>query len=236
MDKVYAVVEYNDKGFMVYADNYPGSFTRAKTKDEALLKLAADLDRFISWMNDLPFYKGEYEIDIVQEQQSKLNIEDGDTDIIFASEKNTISKSEYNRLKALAIKSATDFEKLYNSIPDINLPLKQARECFHGNMPVSAREMYYHTKDVNSYYFGELGVDIGNGMYMRNSRMAGFMGLESIDNFLHMPAVLGSYDEEWSVRKLLRRFIWHDRIHAKAMYKHSAELFGKEHIANPFKF
>lgn len=46
----------------------------------------------------------------------------------------------------------------------------------------------------------------------------------------------GSYDEEWSLRKVLRRFIWHDRIHAKAMYRMAVKTFGKDAIPDIFFF
>lgn len=46
----------------------------------------------------------------------------------------------------------------------------------------------------------------------------------------------GSYDELWSLRKVLRRFIWHDRIHAKAMYHMTVVAFGKESVPNIFLF
>ena len=46
----------------------------------------------------------------------------------------------------------------------------------------------------------------------------------------------GSYGEDWSLRKVLRRFIWHDRIHARAMYRMAIKVFGAESIVNPFYF
>lgn len=48
--------------------------------------------------------------------------------------------------------------------------------------------------------------------------------------------VEGSYDELWSVRKMLRRFLWHDRIHAKAMYRMAVKTFGRESVENTFRF
>lgn len=45
-----------------------------------------------------------------------------------------------------------------------------------------------------------------------------------------------AYDELWSLRKVLRRFIWHDRIHAKAMYRMAVVAFGKESVPNIFLF
>ena len=46
----------------------------------------------------------------------------------------------------------------------------------------------------------------------------------------------GSYGEEWSVAKVLRRFIWHDRIHAKAMYRRAFDAFWDADIDNVFHF
>lgn len=37
-----------------------------------------------------------------------------------------------------------------------------ARKTFYGAVPRTAEEMYVHTKNVNAYYFGEIGVEAGN--------------------------------------------------------------------------
>lgn len=67
-------------------------------------------------------------------------------------------------------------------------------------------------------------------------RRRGFEALEKRPDFLANPVVEGSYGEYWTLRKVLRRFIWHDRIHAKAMYRMAAGIFGAENIPNPFFF
>ena len=54
----------------------------------------------------------------------------------------------------------------------------------------------------------------------------GFALLEGRPDFLRNAVRLGSYDEEWTLRKVLRRFIWHDRIHGKAMYRMALNTFG----------
>ena len=41
--------------------------------------------------------------------------------------------------------------------------------------------------------------------------------------------------ERWTLRKLLRRFLWHDRIHARAMWRMAAPLWGSA-VADPFGF
>lgn len=105
-----------------------------------------------------------------------------------------------------------------------------------GTRPRTAREMYDHTKSVNSYYFAEIGVEADNEGTILECRARGFAALEQGQNFLTAPPVEGSYGEWWSLRKVLRRFLWHDRIHAKAMYRMGEITFGKGSIPNVFQF
>jgi hypothetical protein len=67
-------------------------------------------------------------------------------------------------------------------------------------------------------------------------RKEGFAKLEQQADFLLNTVYTGSYEEQWSLRKVCRRFIWHDRIHAKAMYKMAVKLCGAQNIENPFFF
>lgn len=64
--------------------------------------------------------------------------------------------------RALALRSAEDFLTLYCSIPDKTHTTLPQRETFYGDVPLTAEEMYRHTKNVNAYYFGEIGVEVGN--------------------------------------------------------------------------
>lgn len=66
-------------------------------------------------------------------------------------------------------------------------------------------------------------------------RQRGFALLESRSDFLENTVYHESYGEEWSLRKVLRRFIWHDRIHAKAMYRMAIKTFGED-VPNVFYF
>ena len=143
---------------------------------------------------------------------------------------------EYKKLKALALKSAQDFLALYDSVPDKHATAAPERKTFYGKVPRSADEMYAHTKNVNEYYFSEIHVDADNDGSIYACRKRGFEALEAKGDFLENVVVAGSYGEDWSLRKVLRRFIWHDRIHAKAMYRMATKVFGVESIVNPFYF
>lgn len=96
--------------------------------------------------------------------------------------------------------------------------------------------MYEHTKNVNEYYFAEIEVDADNSGTIYECRKRGFEALEKKPDFLQNAVIEGSYGEDWSLRKVLRRFIWHDRIHARAMYRMAVKVFGTENVVNPFCF
>ena len=96
--------------------------------------------------------------------------------------------------------------------------------------------MYRHTRSVNAYYFEEIGVDADNDGTILDCRRRGFEALEKHPGYLENSVVEGSYGESWTLRKVLRRFIWHDRIHAKAMYRMAVKIFGEAAVPNVFCF
>jgi len=176
------------------------------------------------------------EVEIVQEKKSDLQIADADSDVIFDDEQKPLTREEYLELKDLVLKSAEDFLHLYKSIPSKDESCLPERKTFYGAVPRTAREMYEHTKNVNAYYFGEIGVETDNEGTILECRKRGFELLEKTDGFLKNEVIEGSYGEFWSLRKMMRRFIWHDRIHAKAMYRMAIKTFGKDNVENRFKF
>lgn len=232
--KVSCIWEHNGGDSILFADNYAGAFTRGASRDLALQKMPAEIRSYIRWKGGL--IPDSFVCEIVQEKRSELTVSDADSDVIFDSERARLSQTDYAGLKALALRSAQDLFTLYQAIPDKNKSCLPARETFYGPAPRTAYEMYEHTKNVNAYYFGEIGVSADNEGTILECRERGFAALEGLPDFLHNAVRLGSYDEEWSLRKVLRRFIWHDRIHAKAMYRMAVKTFGDKSVPNVFQF
>lgn len=231
--QIQCVWEHNGDDTILYSDNFIGAFTRGESKKIALRKMPAEVASYLRW-------KGEPVPDslepvITQEKSSGLTISDADSDVLFEEERRSLTISEYQAQKALALKSALDFLTLYEAIPNKEESCLRARETFYGPVPRTASEMYAHTKNVNDYYFGEIGVETDHEGTILECRQRGFALLEQQPDFLKNQVFLGSYGEEWSLRKVLRRFIWHDRIHAKAMYRMAVKTFG-DGIRNVFQF
>lgn len=228
------VWEHNGNDTLLYSVDNVGAYSRGESLDVAISKIKSEIEAYSLWKNQN--FEHNFEIEIVQEKNSNLQIADADSDILFDSEKAPLTQEEYEELKALVLKSANDFYALYSSISDKNESCIPRRKTFYGDVPRTAHEMYEHTKSVNSYYFGEIGVDVDNEGTIYDCRKKGFELLEQKKGFLENPIIEGSYDELWSLRKMLRRFLWHDRIHAKAMYRMAIRTFGVNKIQNIFEF
>lgn len=239
--KIKCVWEHNGSDSLLYASNFVGAFSRGESKEIALSKMQEEVAAYLRWKNDV--LEGEAEavnasskVSIEQEWASDLKICEADSDVIFEEEREPLSMQEYEELRDLALKSARDFWRLYQAIPDKHSSAIPAKMTFIGPRPRTAYEMYEHTKCVNSYYFGEIGIEADNEGTIYECRKRGFDWLEQQEDFLNNQVFQGSYDEEWSLRKVLRRFIWHDRIHGKAMYRMAVKTFGQGSVPDIFRF
>ena len=231
---VSCIWEHNGSDTLLYAVELPGAYTRGKSLEDARSKMEAEAKSYLCWAGCTP--PEIIEVQIAADVPSDLQIADADSDVLFPTEQQPLTSAEYAQLKTLVLQSAADFHRLYQSIPDKHRVHGTARETFYGKVPQTAEEMYIHTKSVNAYYFAEINVDADNDGTIWECRKKGFAALEQQPDFLKNPVIEGSYGEYWSLRKLLRRFLWHDRIHARAMYRMAVQAFGEENIPNVFAF
>ena len=218
------VWEHRGDDTILWAMDCPGAFARGANLPEALKKLPDDLCAWSVWTGGaLMDYSG---IEIVADVVSGLDVRDADSDVLMESEFEPLSREEYERLRDMALGSAEQFLRLYESVPDPDSSANPVRQTFYGAVPRTAREMYEHTKNVNAYYFGEIGVEADNEGDIVDCRRRGFEALERQPDFLENRVFEGSWDESWTLRKLLRRFIWHDRLHGRAMVRMMERTFG----------
>ena len=222
--KISCVWEHKGEDTILWPVGYPGAFARGASLAEALGKIPEDLKAWSAWTG-LPVPELAEPV-IAAEVESGLDVRDADSDALVDGEREPLEWAEYVRLRDAALRSAERFFKLYESVPDPDRSENPVRQTFYGAVPRTAREMYEHTKNVNAYYFGEIGVEADNDGDIVSCRRRGFAELEKQPDFLKNPVFEGSWDESWTLRKLLRRFIWHDRLHARAMVRMRKRTFG----------
>lgn len=237
MAQIDVIIEYNDNGFLVWADNYPGAFSRGATRALAFHKLPAEVSAYAYWATgkSIPALNRDA-INVLHESRTCLAVEDADSDVLFPSERLPMSMAEYTQKKSLCLKSAHDFQLLFDSIPQKDRALLKSRKTFYGKIPQTAREMVAHTNDTIAYYATSMGIPYENAASLVENRKALFAAIEAQPDFLYPRVVEGDAHELWTLKKLLRRVLWHDRIRARALYRHAITFWQKERIENPYCF
>lgn len=134
------VWEHNCNDTLLYAVDYIGAYTRGESLEIAKAKMPGEIVAYLKWLGENT--SDNIEVLIVGEKASDLAIKDADSDVLFESEKAPLTSDEYEKLKALALKSAKDFLALYESIPNKSATAIAERKTFYGQVPRTADEMY----------------------------------------------------------------------------------------------
>lgn len=233
--KIRVILEYNEKGYLAYCEDYPGAFSRGASKEQVMDKIKQDLSCYLNWIGRKCYLLNTYQIEIVQSKQSSLAIQDADTDILFDSEKAPITIDSYRECKDLVLRSAFDFNTLYEAIPDKEFYNQPLQKTFYGFVPRSAKEMYEHTNEVTAYYMNGVGIHMELSEDIFQNRRLAMHLLDERSDLLHNNVIYADDGEAWTLSKVMRRFLWHDRIHAKAMHR-MANATWENAIPNPYCF
>ena len=233
---VRCIWEHNGADTLLHLEEHPGAYARGASLDEAAEKISVELFAYLRWRGVRCETAPEARPVIVQEVRSALCIRDADSGALFDSERTPLTMEEYSRLSALAMRSAHDFQALYDAIPSKRISALPQRMCFYGPAPRTAQQMYAHVRDVNAYFFDRIGAAADNAGSIADCRARGFAALEKQKEFLKNGVYTDGYGEQWTLRKLCRRFVFHDRIHARAMTRMAAATFGPGSARDVFFF
>ncbi len=238
MSESKAVLEYNDKGVTLWSLRYPGAFARGETAAEAVRKLPAACRRYRLWAK-LPIEAdaaGEEQVRCTRKIKVDAPVEEGFIAALFPEEKLALDMARYTSLKTLCLISSRDLEALFASIPQKDRALLKSRRTVYGKVPVTAREMLSHVIEAQRTWSTLFGVNLGESQGLLAGRKRLFAGLERQPGYLDGRLVTGPDGELWTLRKLLRRLLWHDALHGRALYRKAVTFWQKERIKNPFGF
>ena len=231
---VKCIWEHNGSDTLLWSDECPGACSRGPSLDIALAKLDAELRSYLRWSDSMTGCGAQFLPVIVEEHCSALDIADADSDVLFHSETGPLDAATYRRLKRLVLKSAADYQALHDAIPHRERLLFPARRTFYGSVPRSASALYRHMTGVNGYYWQNIGLDTPDSGVLLADREEGFRLLEARPDYLANPVYTAADGECWSLKKVLRRFLWHDRIHGRALYRRVVRMYGPGRVQDVF--
>jgi len=224
-------------GFII---ELPGAFVRGETERNALSKVHAEASAYSRWARSPS--EPPSEVMVVQRHNCKLHVEDADCEILLDADRGVMGKAEFKTLADLAIYSGETFDRIYaaSELKDW-VDTARIRLTFNGQAPKTIQEIFEHVNRTQKYYLSRAGLGLpeearDNFLEIRRNCLA---LLEELFNQTGNSTVFNVSDEEWTLKKILRRFIWHDRIHGKSIYRilrkqENLGLTGR--IEDPFHF
>lgn len=216
-DVVSIAFETNGKGYLGFIVEFPGAFVRGRTEQEALSKVDRESESYLMWLG--VDSEASYRTAVVQRHHSLLMVEDADSEILLDADRGEISDSEFDNLVDLVWYSGETVLKIYSNAEFKNwVDEARIRSTFYGENCTTIEEILVHINRCQYYYLSRTGMEF-EAREEDFMRIRGFC-VEKIRDFYrkHNNQLVFDVDNElWTIKKILRRFIWHDRIHAKAM-------------------
>ncbi len=223
-------LETNGRGFLGHIVNLPGAFVRGRTKYEALKKVPVEAERYLKWADKFPDSQRIFAffgtsnafkdqgLDIVQVHRTQLAVEEADSDILLDADREVLNREQFFLFRDLVIQSGDDVYTLSRESPEPNWS-DTAREgkTFYGKIPSSIKETLDHIDGVQTFYLSRIGIEAeprGTFLERRDHCMEKLAERFEKKSDGMVYRVDG---EDWTLKKVLRRFLWHDRIHARAM-------------------
>ena len=233
-------LETNGKGFHGFIVELPGAFVRGAKEEEALSKAQHEATSYLAWLGrelkQLP------KAHIVQTHQCKLTVEDADCEILLDVDRGPMSDREFQLLVELAKHSGASFAKLYDrtQLKDW-VDEARIRKTFYGQNKKTIKEIFDHVKRTQYYYLSRTGIAFSedDALPLMEIRELSFDSLAHLFSKEGNSKIYNVQNEEWTLKKILRRFVWHDRIHGKAITRiqeKQRKLGLIDRYEDPFRF
>ncbi len=214
--------ETNSLGYLGWIIDLPGAYIRGKTLADARLKISQEIKDYDAW---LEIQTNENKSYVETIKQCDLHVEDADSNVIFDIELEHFKDiNDFSYWCNKAVISGRKAEELYNKCrhKEIIDP-KMVRKTFYGDVYSTINGQFKHIVDVQNYYLCQIHEEIDVRMELAISRVKFVEQLKT--KYAEEGNKLYHYDEEdWTIRKIIRRIIWHDRIHSKAIERMEKRL------------
>ena len=217
--RISVAFETNGRGFIGFIVQLPGAYVRGKTEEEALSKVDSEVQSYAKWLGVEPPVR--YRALVSQRHTCALTVEDADSEILLEEDKSPTSDHEFMELHDLVSYSGETFHALFRSAELENwVDEGRIRKTFYGEAPRTIREIFDHVNGTQYYYLSRAKLRpkerVGDFLQTRQNCL---YSLRELFEQQCNDQVFQVDNEEWTLMKILRRFIWHDRIHGKAIVR-----------------
>jgi hypothetical protein len=216
-DAISIAFETNGKGYLGFIGELPGTFIRGRTEEEALSKIDREVKSYLRWLGVNQNWC--YDVVVVQRHRSSLMVEDADTEILLKVDKAIMSDEEFENCTDLAWYSGATFSRICSDARFSDfVDEARIRKTFYGENPRTIQEIFDHVKGCQYYYLSRTKTkfEAKEEDFMKIREFC-LQELEELYRKNNNHTLFEMDNELWTLKKILRRFIWHDRIHGRAV-------------------
>ncbi|HSH01529.1 MAG TPA: DinB family protein [Anaerolineae bacterium] len=231
----HAYLDFNEDGAcMAHILDLPGCFVRADNRELALLSLPTAMEGYQAWLRshgeDPEPLPADFEIEVVAEVTGEGGLHRGGRVGLFEPEKEPVSAAEVTSWLRLAAYNREELLTLVGGWPDSLLGWRPSED------EMSIHDVLVHIGDADGIYVTrilrptpaiqrkEAGMDWRQ--YLAVQREAAITQLRNLSeeerSWINVPDDHEG-DESWTVRKVLRRMVEHEREHMA----HIHEILGR---------
>ncbi len=211
---------------MAHVAELLGCYSMAKTSKEALEKIPSSIRQYLDWLRvhgePVPDSKEPIEIDVVKEVSTHVDVSDGDSEILLDHDQAPLADEELKTFLRLMNYAREDTIATLRHVSHETLDWKPDPTTKR-----SIREIVVHLAYVEFWYLGklwdesstegllELLAEIRKVVVERLNKLTPIERERKTTYYYPAPKP----PEEWTARKIFRRYLWHERLHSKTIAK-----------------
>lgn len=218
-----------DGSTQIFVQELFGCYSRSPTFDEAVAKAPLKIREFLDWLraHGEHIIESDYEIETEVSEIVRGNwpIKLGDSQALFKADLRPLGREEVERCIRYIGYAREDFMDLYLSAPGDALEWKPDQST-----PRHIKRIAEHVAEVDLFYIERLKArkfgDWPLGFLEASNELA-IMRLSNLSEdemncavSYHPPGGwTATKAEGWTTRKVLRRFVWHEKLHTSTAKK-----------------
>ena len=196
-----------------WALDWPGSYAAGQTRDEALRAFVEEIRDYWAWLRKhgeaAPPEDEPVEVEVVETFQAFKSSPDYEVDGFFAPDAEPVQVEEIPRYLRLLDKSRADLLEVLSQVPS------EVFEWKRDERTRTIRQILHHIARAEVWYLSCLPSSDPFPM-LHDTRTTAKAYLGNLDPVQRSGAVVNA-GEKWSARKVFRRFLYHERYHAKSI-------------------
>ncbi len=219
-----------DGSTQIFVRELPGCYSRAPTFDDAVAKAPLKIREFLEWLQKHGERVTEdarsIETEVAEVVKGNWPVNMGDSQALFEADLTPLHREEVDRCVRFMKYAREDFMNLYSDQPKESLEWKPDTAT-----PRNIKRIAEHVADCSLFYLERVKPRRSSEWPLTFLEVADELSTMRLLNLTdeemsckvsyHEPGEwTGMHEPEgWTARKVLRRFIWHERLHTATIRK-----------------